>query len=137
MGENWQSAGTVVCQISDPAEINNPNVVKVALGLIEPDSLVAPALYFSRAPIPFDRTANGQCMYYRHVGIYAYTISALNQYIKLPVTPLEQIECLEQLRWLENGVPIAAAIRESSHTGIDTPEQYQAFVERYRTVQGQ
>ena len=136
-GEQWQSAGTVVTRIENIEEIENPNVVKTALGLIEPVSLVAPALYFSRAPIPFDRAANGSCKYYRHVGIYAYTISALKQYTNLPPSPLEQVECLEQMRWLENGIPVAAAIRDSSHTGIDTPEQYWAFVERFRAAQSQ
>lgn len=134
-GEQWQSAGTVVTAIRDLDEINNPNVVKTALGLVEPDTQVAPALYFSRAPIPYDRISNGRCNYYRHVGIYAYTISALEQYTNLQATPLEQMECLEQLRWLENGIPITAAIRESSHTGIDTPEQYRSFVERFKAAQ--
>lgn len=134
-GERWQCAGTVATPIRTTDEISNPNVVKAVLGLIEPDTNIAPAIYFSRAPIPYARNATGDCAYYRHVGIYAYGVSALRYYTGLEESPLERVECLEQLRWLEHGIPIAVAIRESSHTGIDTPEQYRSFVERFNSAQ--
>jgi len=130
-GARFQWVGTVASPIDHDADAQDPNVVKVAMGLIEPDHAVAQAMYFSRAQIPFDRDSLGAAKYFRHVGIYAYSVAALKEYKSLEETPLEQVERLEQLRWLEHGYPIAVAIRNSSHTGIDTPEQYRAFVERY------
>jgi len=128
--------GTVATPLRDDEDIDDRNTVKVVLGLIEPDMGVGRALYFSRAPIPCDRDNSGVAMPLRHVGIYAYDVFSLEQYMKLPPTPLEECEKLEQLRWLEHGLPIAVAIRQSHHQGIDTPEQYAAFVERYRTRVG-
>jgi len=130
LGAMTPAVGTVATPIED---VSNPNEVKVVLGRIEPDSGVAPALYFSRAPIPFDRDGAG-ARRFRHVGIYAYTVGALRRYMRLESTPLERAESLEQLRWLEHGFPIAVAIRPSSGSGIDTPEQYAAFVERWRAT---
>lgn len=129
LGPVHPSVGTVVSPLHDPSE---PNVVKAVLGLVEPDHAVARALYFSRAPIPFDRDSTGDVAYFRHVGVYAYRVSTLAEYTKLEESPLEKAERLEQLRWLEHGYEIAAAIRPSAHTGIDTPEQYAAFVARSR-----
>lgn len=128
--------GTVATPLREAEDIGDPNIVKVVLGLIEPDMGVGRALYFSRAAIPCDRDDSGAAMPLRHVGIYAYDVFSLEQYMKLPPTPLEESEKLEQLRWLEHGLPIAVAIRQSDHQGIDTPEQYAAFVERYRTRAG-
>ncbi len=124
--------GTVATPLGQDEAIDNPNIVKVVLGLIEPDVGVGRALYFSRAAIPCDRDGEKATIPLRHVGIYAYDVSSLQQYVKLPSTPLEECEKLEQLRWLEHGLPIAVAVRRCSHQGIDTPEQYSAFVERYR-----
>lgn len=128
-----QWVGTVASPIEREQDADDPNVVKVALGLIDPGQGVAQGLYFSRAKIPYNRDQTETARYFRHVGIYAYTVSALNQYMTLEESPLEQIERLEQLRWLEHGYPIAVAIRQSIHTGIDTPEQYRAFVARVRS----
>jgi 3-deoxy-manno-octulosonate cytidylyltransferase (CMP-KDO synthetase) len=124
--------GTVATPLREAEDIADPNIVKVVLGLIEPDVGVGRALYFSRAAIPHDRDGSGEAMPLRHVGIYAYDVFSLEQYMKLPPTPLEDSEKLEQLRWLEHGLPIAVAVRQATHQGIDTPEQYTAFVERYR-----
>lgn len=123
-----QWVGTVATPIDDASD---PNVVKVALGLIEPESGVAPALYFSRAAIPHAREDATPPRRFRHVGIYAYRVSALRRYTDMPPTPSERAERLEQLRWLEHGYSIAAAIRDSDHAGIDTPSQYEAFVARH------
>ncbi len=114
----------------DPA---NPNIVKVVI-----DSRCR-ALYFSRALIPFERDAHisgtGAASLstrpLKHVGLYVYRREFLPVYVRLAPTPLEQTEKLEQLRVLEHGHRIAVAVREAHFHGIDTPEQYQAFVERH------
>lgn len=127
--------GTIATPMDEGDDVADPNLVKVALGLIEPDVGVGRALYFSRAPIPHDREGAAAARPLRHVGIYAYNVFSLQRYVELPPTPLEQCEKLEQLRWLEHGLPIAVAVRRATHQGIDTPEQYTAFVERYRAGQ--
>ncbi len=105
----------------------NPAIVKVVTNA---NNL---ALYFSRSRIPYPRDpslTNTTAGLLRHVGLYAYRNRFLQTYITLPPTPLEMAESLEQLRVLEHGYRIAVAIIESKGTGIDTPEQYQAFVAR-------
>jgi 3-deoxy-manno-octulosonate cytidylyltransferase (CMP-KDO synthetase) len=134
LGPLGSAVGTVASSMVGAHDAQNANIVKVVVGQIASDEIVAQALYFSRALIPFDRDATGEAQYFRHVGIYAYPVSALIAYLSLEATPLEHSESLEQLRWLEHGYPIAVAIRESSHAGIDTPEQYRAFVDRYRST---
>ena len=118
---------TLACPIDSEADINNPNIVKVVIGLN------GRALYFSRWPIPYCRDAGGigPIAYRRHLGLYAYRKPVLLQISGWPPTPLEQAEKLEQLRALENGLTIAVADVEHAPEGIDTPEQYAAFVERY------
>lgn len=112
--------------------VDDPNIVKVVLGL---DGC---ALYFSRAPIPFDRDGRGEgAAPLRHVGLYVYRRATLDRYAAMPPTPLEQTEKLEQLRALENGLKIAVAVVPPEATGgggIDTPAQYEAFVSRMKTV---
>ena len=68
----------------------------------------------------------------KHVGLYAYTHEFLRQYLILPPTPLEQCEMLEQLRVLEHGYRIGVALHPCNTLGIDTPEQYEAFVDRWK-----
>lgn len=85
------------------------------------------ALYFSRSVIPFERSASNDTSspVFRHIGLYAYTLDALEEYVKLPVGRLEQIEKLEQLRLLESGIPIKVVevdYRGRTHCAIDTPE---------------
>jgi len=106
----------------DPA---NPNVVKVVT-----DAL-GRALYFSRAPIPHDRDATTDVTRLHHVGLYAYRRDFLPTLVALPPTPLEQAEKLEQLRALEHGHSIQVARITAARPGIDTPDQYNAFVARY------
>ena len=94
----------------------------------------ARAIYFSRCPIPYDRDSNGigaPTLYLRHLGIYAYRKDFLLAITALPQTPLEKLEKLEQLRAVENGYPILVGQIDHPCEGIDTPEQYAAFVERY------
>ena len=92
------------------------------------------ALYFSRAVIPYPRDAKGQpdapSQWLLHIGIYAYRRDFLLRLAKLTPTPLERREQLEQLRALEHGFPIAVALVEQAAVGIDTPEDYAAFVVR-------
>jgi len=107
---------TLATPIFEKSEIGNPNIVKVAL------SEQGRALYFSRAAIPFDRDGNG-APYLRHIGIYAYEARWLRQMAALSPSKLEEIEKLEQLRALENGVSIGVAIVEKgAGIAIDTPD---------------
>jgi 3-deoxy-manno-octulosonate cytidylyltransferase (CMP-KDO synthetase) len=98
--------GTLAVKIDSMAELGDPNVVKVAC------DASGRALYFSRAPIPFNRdtptTVPAAAL--RHVGIYAYRVSALRRLADLAPTRLELIEKLEQLRALENGLEIRVAL---------------------------
>src|SRR5574341_2551305 len=86
-----------------PADVPNPNAVKVVT------DLSGRALYFSRAAIPHDRDATGKVRYYKHLGFYAYRKKALERFAALPESWLERAERLEQLRFLDNGIPIHVA----------------------------
>lgn len=106
---------------------NNPNIVKVVC------DKRGYAMYFSRAMIPFVRDTNKTSIgYLGHIGIYAYRREFLLKYPNLPASQLEKIEKLEQLRVLENGYPIVTTITNYRSRGIDTPEDYSAFVARFR-----
>ena len=119
---------TLVTPLTDPAMIADPNVVKAVV------DGKGRAMYFSRAVIPFDRQAGGVGAgpYLRHLGIYGYRKEFLLRYSELPASRLEQVEKLEQLRALENGFTILTAGVDHVAEGIDTPQQYEAFVQRYR-----
>ncbi len=106
---------TLAQKIEEPREIFDPNCVKVVF------DIHGKALYFSRAPIPYDRDKMGGT-YFKHLGIYAYRRHFLDKFVCLKPTPLEQIEKLEQLRALEHGYHIF--VTETSHKAIDvnTPE---------------
>jgi 3-deoxy-manno-octulosonate cytidylyltransferase (CMP-KDO synthetase) len=99
-----------------PEELNNPNAVKVVT------ALDGRALYFSRATIPFDRDKTGAAGYRKHLGIYAYRKEALNRFASLPMSPLERVERLEQLRLLENGLAVYVAMAPRDTIGVDTEE---------------
>ena len=102
---------TAVAKITDPADIAKPNVVKAAL------AQDGRALYFSRSAIP-----HGMGDYYHHIGIYIYRRKALQQFIQSPPSPLELREKLEQLRALEMGLRIHAAIVNRVPIAVDTAE---------------
>ncbi len=109
----------------------NPNIVKLVVSRSEgPAGSRLRALYFSRALIPFDRDSTGAARPLKHPGLYAYRRDFLLKYVTLPATPCEQAEALEQLRALEHGYAIAVIKTEVRHHGIDTPQQYEAFVRR-------
>jgi 3-deoxy-manno-octulosonate cytidylyltransferase (CMP-KDO synthetase) len=99
-----------------PEEFANPNAVKVVT------ALDGRALYFSRATIPFDRDRVGFTGYRKHLGIYAYRKAALERFAALPPSPLEMLERLEQLRFLENGIAIYVADAPRDTIGVDTEE---------------
>lgn len=102
-----------------PEALENPNVVKVVLNAKQQ------ALYFSRAAIPFPRDSEyrEQPAAHRHIGIYAYRVGFLKQYASLPVTELEKIESLEQLRVLYHGYQIAVTVTaHAPASGVDTAE---------------
>ncbi len=88
------------------------------------------ALYFSRAQIPHDRDGAGRVQYYKHLGIYAFRAAALEKFHRLPPSPLEQLERLEQLRFLENAIPITVMETLQDTTGVDTEEDLRK-VEEY------
>lgn len=121
---------TLIKAIEDPADINNPNVVKVVTGKDQ-------ALYFSRSAIPFFRNSSPENWinnhtYYRHIGIYAYRTDVLKKITELPIGKLEQAESLEQLRWLENGYSIKVAETDYHAVGIDTPEDLEKVIKNLR-----
>lgn len=99
--------------MDDEQEINDPNNVKV---IIDAQGF---AIYFSRARIPFDRDKKEQVQYYKHIGIYAYSSVFLQQFTKLPVAPLEEIEKLEQLRAVYHGHKIGVTITKFDSPSVD------------------
>jgi 3-deoxy-manno-octulosonate cytidylyltransferase (CMP-KDO synthetase) len=123
------AASTVAVPFAPSEDPTNPNIVKVVR------RRDGTALYFSRSRIPFDRDATGgdDAVALRHVGLYCYHRWFLARYAALEPTPLERAEKLEQLRILEHGHAIALSVAPAGSArgiGIDTPEQYEAFVRR-------
>jgi 3-deoxy-manno-octulosonate cytidylyltransferase (CMP-KDO synthetase) len=98
-----------------PADLGDPNAVKVVL------SLSGHALYFSRSAIPYPRQP-GAAAPAKHLGLYGYQRETLLRLAALPPTPLERSESLEQLRALENGIPIRVLWAERASPGVDTAE---------------
>jgi len=123
--------GTLMTPIHDVNEFLNPNVVKV---VVDRHGF---ALYFSRAPIPHPRdfatdlaSRFEQLAPFKHVGLYVYRHDFLLSYPSLRVTPLETLECLEQLRALEHGFPIRVVETSLTSYGVDTPEDLVKVAER-------
>jgi 3-deoxy-manno-octulosonate cytidylyltransferase (CMP-KDO synthetase) len=119
---------TVAVPFGAGEDAANPNLVKVVVG---GDGT---ALYFSRALIPFERDSGSRKVApLKHLGLYVYRRAFLDEYLKMAATALEATEQLEQLRILYHGKKIAVAVRDvRTFGGIDTPEQYEAFVARWR-----
>ena len=123
---------TAATLVKNPAELDNPNVVKVVV------NAAGRALYFSRRTIPYLREAASRpaseqlaaFAFLKHLGIYGYRRETLLRLVKFPVSPLEAAEKLEQLRALENGIPIAVVQVTYDSVGVDTPEDVE-WVERY------
>lgn len=104
----------------------DPNAVKVVTDRRDR------ALYFSRAPIPYDRDAPGKAHYWKHLGFYAYAAQALQRFRSLPPSALEQTEQLEQLRFLEDGVPITVIETRQDTIGVDTEDDLRSVEEYFR-----
>jgi 3-deoxy-manno-octulosonate cytidylyltransferase (CMP-KDO synthetase) len=117
------SAATLACPVGR-GEALLPDRVKVVC------DAKGNALYFSRSAIPFERDAakGGESPYRLHVGIYAYRMRALAAYAALPSTPLEEMESLEQLRFLENGIPMRVAVTNHRSHGVDSPEDLERIL---------
>jgi 3-deoxy-manno-octulosonate cytidylyltransferase (CMP-KDO synthetase) len=108
---------TLYRRISTPAELADPNIVKIVV------DRAGFAMYFSRSPVPYmANPRGGYPPLYRHVGLYAYRRSALLVLATLEPTPLERTESLEQLRALEHGIRIKAVETKYDSLGVDTPE---------------
>lgn len=130
---------TAACPLSSLADLNNPNVVKLVT------DCSGNALYFSRAGIPFHRDAAEMSVrggnpfgeggvYFRHIGIYGFRRDALLRFASLPPGRLEQLEKLEQLRALENGMRIRVAIVPTDSQAVDTPEDLAKVEELLRNM---
>jgi len=154
---------TLAAEFQSAEQVADPNIVKVIISSCVPSTSLGAgvrdascekntqyairntqyqsgrALYFSRALIPYDREKSGvgkTQQYLRHIGIYAYRKEFLLKITTLPQAPLEKIEKLEQLRAIENGFAILVGKVKHTCNGIDTPQQYDKFVERYGKKNG-
>lgn len=117
---------TLMKRIEFVDEITNPNVVKVVC------DLRGNAIYFSRNPIPYNRSGGAE--YFKHVGLYVYQREFLLGYSSLPVGPLEKIECLEQMRALENGYSIRVVETGYESLGVDTPEDLETVARLFKVA---
>jgi 3-deoxy-manno-octulosonate cytidylyltransferase (CMP-KDO synthetase) len=102
--------------IKDKQNIQDPNYVKVVV------DLEMNALYFSRSIVPFLRDQSAVITYYEHIGVYAFRKQALMSFTRWPVSPLESVEKIECLRYLEHGIPLKMVLTEYMGVEIDTPE---------------
>lgn len=112
--------GTLMTPAAE-TDVANPNAVKVVT------DLAGRALYFSRATIPFDRDSTHPPRF-KHLGLYAYRKPALDRFVTLPESLLERAERLEQLRFLENGIPLFIAETPHDSIGVDTEEDLQRVI---------
>ncbi len=115
---------TVASKIKNLDEIDNPNVVKIAVAFGE-DNCGA-ALYFSRCPIPYSKDKKQD--YFHHIGIYAYKTSALQRFVRLAPSGLEKRESLEQLRALENNMKIIVKLVDAHPLSVDTKEDLENII---------
>ncbi len=116
---------TLIKPIVDKAYIDNPNIIKVV------KSVTNKALYFSRAAIPFQRNEAAKIQFYKHIGLYAYRKEVLLEIVKLGAGVYEQIEMLEQLRWLENNYPIHLIETDLEADSIDVPADLDRLLKKY------
>ncbi len=136
-GQQLAGIATLAAEIRDSEEIFNPNAVKVVL------NRQGYALYFSRAPIPWDRDGfaagrhdvSGRMPYYRHIGMYAYRVDFLRRYCGWDASMLEKTESLEQLRILWQGEAVAVKVVDKvPPAGVDTPEDVQRVEQLLRVA---
>ena len=117
MKSDFQVATLLRERSSLEEDFKNPNVVKA---LFVPKT--GECLYFSRQSVPFDRDGGKDYPWYQHIGVYSYKPEALSSFVKLPLGKLEDLEKLEQLRALENGMKIGAVLTTQKLIGVDVPE---------------
>lgn len=133
-GDAEADVATLAVPISSEAQWRNPNCVKVVR------DASCRALYFSRSPIPFVREGQPDFaaeppQFLQHLGLYAYRRDFLLRLADMPLSPLEDLERLEQLRWLALGRKIHVGLVRHAGRGVDTYEDYQQFVKTYRQSQ--
>lgn len=128
LDNNTVSMATIMKKIDNILELDDPNVVKV---VVDKNNF---ALYFSRATIPHHAKGSEATapVYYKHIGLYGYTKDFLFTYKNLPVSNLEKIERLEQLRVLEEGLRIKVIETKYDTLGVDTPEDLEKVKEYLR-----
>jgi 3-deoxy-manno-octulosonate cytidylyltransferase (CMP-KDO synthetase) len=114
---------SIMRKITSSEELHNKSCVKVVV------NNNSDALYFSRSPIPFSASTTMDPLYYLHIGVYGFRKDALLKFTQWPAGQLEQTEKLEQLRYLENGIPIRMTLVEFTSVAIDTPEDLQRAAE--------
>lgn len=124
---------TLVNNITDSADLFNADIPKVTI------NGKGDALYFSRQPIPFFRGLSqehwlAEHQYFKHVGIYGYRRETLKQITKFPMSVLEKVEALEQLRWLENGYAIRTVLSAYGSYGIDRPEDINHTLQLFKDL---
>jgi 3-deoxy-manno-octulosonate cytidylyltransferase (CMP-KDO synthetase) len=112
---------TLIRKVEAPEDIFNPNQPKVIV------NSSGDAIYFSRSVIPYIRDAEkedwvSKHQFYKHIGLYAYLTTVLSEITRLPRSPLETAESLEQNRWIENGFRIRTTVTKWESIGIDSPE---------------
>jgi CMP-2-keto-3-deoxyoctulosonic acid synthetase len=108
--------GSLMQELREQQYIDDANYVKVAIDKNRN------ALFFSRSVIPYPRNKSVRITYYEHIGVYAFRKPALLQFTRWPVSTLEDVEKIECLRYLENGVPMRMVITNYMGVEIDTPE---------------
>jgi 3-deoxy-manno-octulosonate cytidylyltransferase (CMP-KDO synthetase) len=109
-------------------EARDPNNVKVVT------DASGRALYFSRALSPHDRDGSGEAQYFKHLGLYGYSAQALRRFSQLPASDLERFEKLEQLRFLEHGIPIRVVQTLADTIGVDTAEDLRKVEEYFQRL---
>ena len=124
---NEVKIATLVKKIDSTDDLLSPTVMKVVCDINKK------AMYFSRSPIPYFRGIEqtqwiNKHDYFQHIGIYAYRANVLNEIYKLPLSPLEKTESLEQLRWLENGFSIHVELTEFNSHSVDVPSDVEKIL---------
>ncbi len=122
-GENIQVA-SLMQVMKDKKNIADPNYVKVAV------DLNMNSLFFSRSIVPYPRDQTAPVAYYEHIGVYAFRKQALMNFTKWPLSPLEAVEKIECLRYLEHGIPLKMVLTDYMGVEIDTPEDLQLAKKR-------
>ena len=116
---------TLIKKIKDKNYLQNPNIIKVVKDINHQ------AIYFSRSAIPYTRNEIDGFDFFKHIGIYAFRTNCIKELVHLKPSKLEQIESLEQLRWLENGYKIQLVETTLEADSIDTPEDLERLLKKY------